>query len=211
MTVDAEPGTGELNDPNEPAEPIEGEPTEPTEPVEPEPAEDPAEGLKKALAAERKLRKEKERELRTLVEEREHANLEPDEKALADARREAAAEATSAANKRILRSEVRVIAKGRLADPADALVYLDLEDFEVGDDGEVDSEAIEDAISDLLKRKPYLAADTGEKFRGGADQGARGKQSKPSQLSKDDLKTLTPAQIVQADKDGRLNALKGIK
>lgn len=173
--------------------------------------EDAAEGLKKALKAERALRRTAEREARDLKAERENADKEPAEQALDQARREAAAEATSAANKRILRSEVRAIAKGRLADPADALVYLDLDSFDVDDDGEIDSEAIEDAISDLLKKKPYLGADAGEKFRGGADQGARGKKEAPSQLSKEDLKKLTPAQIVQADKDGRLNVLKGIK
>jgi len=173
--------------------------------------EDAADGLKKALKAERALRRTAEREARDLKAERENADKEPAEQALDQARREAAAEATSAANKRILRSEVRAIAKGRLADPADALVYLDLDSFEVDDDGEIDSEAIEDAISDLLKKKPYLGADTGEKFRGGADQGARGKKEAPSQLSKDDLKKLTPAQIVEADRNGQLNALKGIK
>ena len=173
--------------------------------------EDAAEGLKKALKAERALRRTAEREARDLKAERENADKEPAEQALDQARREAAAEATSAANKRILRSEVRAIAKGRLADPADALVYLDLDSFDVDDDGEIDSEAIEDAISDLLKKKPYLGADAGEKFRGGADQGARGKQNAPAQLSKDDLKKLTPAQIVEADRNGQLNALKGIK
>lgn len=209
MTVEAAPVTGEPNDPIEPVEP-EGEPVEPSDET-PEPVEDPAEGLKKALRAERLARREAEREARDLKAERDNANKEPAEQALDLARREAAAEATSAANKRILRSEVRAAAKGRLADPSDAFAYLDLDEFEVGEDGDVDSEAIEDAISDLLKRKPYLAADTGEKFRGGADQGARGKGSAPSQLSKEDLKKLTPAQIVQADADGRLNALKGIK
>ena len=207
MTVDAEPGTGETND-IEPDEPIEGEP-EPND--EPEPVEDPTEGLKTALRKERLARREAERKARELEAEKEQAGKEPAEQALDQARREAAAEAMSAANKRILRSEVRAIAKGRLADPADALVYLDLDEFEVDEDGEIDSEAIEDAISDLLKRKPYLAASSGEKFRGGADQGARGKGSAPSQLSKEDLKKLTPAQIVEADRQGRLNDLKGIK
>lgn len=189
------------------------EATEETEVEETEQQEepDPAEGLKKALKAERLARREAERKARDLETERDNASKEPAEQALDQARREAAAEATTAANKRVLRSEVRTAAKGRLADPSDAFAYLDLEDFEVDENGDVDSESIEDAISDLLKRKPYLAADTGEKFRGGADQGARGKKETPGQLSKDDLKKLTPAQIVEADRQGRLNAMKGIK
>lgn len=173
-----------------------------------EQAEDPTEGLRKALAAERKLRKEKERELRTVVQERETANLGPDEKALAEARREAAAEATSAANKRILRTELRAIAKGRLADPADALLYLDPDEF-VGDDGEPDTEAIEEAISDLLTKRPYLGVDTGEKFRGGVDQGAKGKQAKASQLSKAEIEKLSPAELMKAYQEGRVDQLIG--
>lgn len=209
MTVEAAPGTGEPND-NEPVEPIEGEPAEPSDET-PEPVEDPAEGLKKALRAERLARREAEREARDLKAERDNANKEPAEQALDLARREAAAEATSAANKRILRSEVRAAAKGRLADPSDAFAYLDLDEFEVGEDGDVDSEAIEDAISDLLKRKPYLAADTGEKFRGGADQGAKGKQAKASQLSKADIEKLSPAELMKAYQEGRVDSLIGRK
>lgn len=175
-----------------------------------EQAEDPTEGLRKALAAERKLRKEKERELRTAIQERETANLEPDEKALAEARREAAAEATSAANKRILRTELRAIAKGRLADPADALLYLDPDEF-VGDDGEPDTEAIEEAISDLLTKRPYLGVDTGQKFRGSADQGAKGKSGKPLQMTHEEVKKLSAEgrhdEIVAAEREGRLDDL----
>ena len=181
------------------------EETEGTQEVE----HDPAEGLKKALKAERLARREAERKARELETERDNASKEPAEQALDQARREAAAEATGAANKRILRSEVRVAAKGRLADPGDALVYLNLEEFEVGEDGEVDSEAIEDAISDLLKRKPYLAADTGEKFRGGVDQGAKGKQAKASQLSKAEIEKLSPAELMKAYQEGRVDQLIG--
>lgn len=184
---------------------------EETEESTQEPEPDPTEGLKKALKAERLARREAERKARDLEAERDNASKEPAEQALDQARREAAAEATSAAHKKILRSEVRVAAKGRLADPGDALVYLDLEEFEVGDDGDVDSEAIEDAISDLLKRKPYLAADTGEKFRGSADQGARGKQAKASQLSKADIEKLSPAELMKAYQEGRVDSLIGRK
>lgn len=170
---------------------------------------DPAEGLKKALRAERLARREAERKARDLEAEKETAGKEPAEQALEQARREAAAEATSRAHARILRSEIRAAAKGKLADPSDAFAYLDLNEFEVGDDGDVDSDAIEDAISELLKRKPYLAADTGEKFRGGADQGPRGRDSKPSQLSKADIEKLSPAELMKAFQEGRIDQLIG--
>jgi len=90
------------------------------------------------------------------------------------ARREAMAEATRQANTRILRSEVKAAAAGKLADPADALRLLDLDQFDVGDDGEVDEDAINEAIVDLIKKKPYLAAQGGRRFQGGGDGGHRG-------------------------------------
>lgn len=89
-------------------------------------------------------------------------------------RREALAEATRQANDRIIRSEVKAAAAGKLADPADAIRLLDLTQFEVGDDGEVDEDAITEAIDDLVKKKPYLAAQGGRRFQGSGDGGHRG-------------------------------------
>ncbi|OZF00848.1 hypothetical protein CH300_20125 [Rhodococcus sp. 15-1154-1] len=66
------------------------------------------------------------------------------------------------ANQRILRSEVRALAAGKLADPADAIKFLDLDQFDVGNDGEVDQDDIADAIDDLVEKKPYLAAKRGD-------------------------------------------------
>lgn len=65
---------------------------------------------------------------------------------------------TTSANQKILRAEVRAAAAGKLADPSDAPKFLDLDQFEVGEDGDVDQDEIADAIDDLLKDKPYLAA-----------------------------------------------------
>lgn len=171
---------------------------------------DPAENLKKALRAERLARRDAERRARELEQERENANKEPAEAAIDSARREGAAEATRRAHERILRSEIRSAAKGRLADPADAFAYLNLDEFEVGDDGDVDSDAIEDAISELLTRKPYLGVDKGDKFRP-VDQGARDKDVKPSQLSKAELENLSPADLMRAFNEGRVDQLLGRK
>lgn len=171
---------------------------------------DPAAGLKTALQKERTSNKANAKRIKELQREIADRDKSPDEKALDEARREAAAEATSAANKRILRTEIRAVAKGRLADPADALLYLDADTY-IDDDGEVDADAIEEAISELLTKRPYLGVDTGEKFRGSADQGARGKGSKPSQMTHEDVKKLSAAgrhdEIVKAEREGRLNNL----
>src|SRR3546814_16404189 len=75
-------------------------------------------------------------------------------------RRKAEQDALAKANTRIIRAEVKAAAASRLADPADAYKFLDLDQFEVDDDGNVDSEEIADAIEDLIKSKPYLAAAT---------------------------------------------------
>lgn len=81
-------------------------------------------------------------------------------------------EALSAANQRILKAEVRAQAAAKLNDPKDALLYLDLSGFEVGEDGEVDGDAVAAAIDKLITDKPYLAAQ-GTRFKGEADGGAR--------------------------------------
>ena len=90
-------------------------------------------------------------------------------------RREAEAAALAKANSRIIRAEVKAAAATRLADPADALNFLDLDSFEVDDDGDVDQDEIAQAIADLIARKPYLAAQGGaSKPKPDRSQGATG-------------------------------------
>lgn len=93
------------------------------------------------------------------------------------------------------------------ADPEDARALLASRIDEFVDDGKVDTDAIEDALADLLKKKPHLSA-TAKRFQGGADGGAR-KGSQVSQLNEQDLKRMTPEQIVKARETGRLNDLLG--
>lgn len=77
--------------------------------------------------------------------------------------READARAAAKANARILSAEVRAAAAGKLSDPSDALTFIDLTQFDVDDDGSVDQDEIAEAIADLVRRKPYLAAQGGPK------------------------------------------------
>lgn len=125
-------------------------------------------------------------------------------KAAEQARRDAEAAVTAKANARVLASRVEALSAGKLADPKDAARYLDLSEFEVGDDFSTDDEAITEAISDLIKQKPYLAAKA-QGFQGTGDGGARTGGSRAKQLTGADLKTMTPAQIVQARQEGRLD------
>jgi hypothetical protein len=110
-------------------------------------------------------------------------------------------------NDRILKSEVKAAATGVLADPADAYKFLDLSKFEVDDDGNVDESAIAKSLADLVKNKPYLAAQGGTRFQGTADGGARNDAAKLSQLSKADVDRMTPGEINKARREGRLDDL----
>lgn len=71
-------------------------------------------------------------------------------------------------------------AKLGFADPGDALSLLDKSAVKLGEDGKV--EGVEDALKDLLKRKPYLA-------KAGPQQPETDSQKRPSgtQKSADDI------------------------
>lgn len=165
---------------------------------------------REALAKERKARREAEKARKAAeakaadLEAKLAAGQQDQTQQDADkARRDAEAAANAKANARILAAEVRAAAAGKLADPSDAARYLDLSEFEVGDDGGVDQEAIAEAISDLIKKKPYLAAKA-QGFQGSGDGGARTGGSRPSQLTGADLKTMSAQAIDKARREGRL-------
>lgn len=171
----------------------------------------------KALYAEKERRKAAEKEAREAKAAREAleqriARLEAggeDEatKAAREAREQAEAEATAKANERILKAEIRAAAAGKLSDPGDALKFLNLSEFEVGSEGEVDAEALTDAIDNLLKNKPYLSAATAPRFQGGADGGARKDPQKPAQLTRADLAGMSADAINKARAAGQLTDL----
>ena len=147
--------------------------------------------MKARLKAERKRRQDLE------------AKYEPTDDGAADIMKKA--------HDKILRSEVKAAAKGQLADPSDAYRFLDLEQFEVSEDGDVDEDEIAEAIKTLIEEKPYLAAQTqGERrFKGGGGNGVR-KDSRPHQLTEQDVDRMSLDQINKARREGRLNDLLGI-
>ena len=113
----------------------------------------------------------------------------------------------SQVNQRYVRSEVKAAAKGKLSDPGDAFKFLNLSDFKVSEDGEVDGDAINTAIDDLLKKKPYLGAQRA-RAEGSGEGGARsGDAGNLKQLSRADLATMTPEQILAAKDKGQLKDL----
>jgi hypothetical protein len=153
-----------------------------------DPGKKALESMKAKWKAERKARQDLQAKL---------DKADPDK----DSERERAV--TEKANQRILRSEVKAAAAGKLADPKDALRFLDLTKFEVDEDGDVDEDEIADAIADLLTKKPYLAAQGERRFKGSADGGVR-KESRPKQVTRTELGRMTPAQILKAQDEGRL-------
>lgn len=115
-----------------------------------------------------------------------------------------ASEATARARDASLRSAVVAeAARKNVVDPDAAYALLDRSSLEIGDDGSVSNVA--EAMESLLQAKPYLVG--GTQTRGSADLGARG--SSVPQISRDDLKSMSPAEIVQAQNEGRLNHLFG--
>ncbi|MFD6874524.1 MULTISPECIES: hypothetical protein [unclassified Streptomyces] len=187
-------------------EPPAGEGGPDGEEADPEGADDLGDRGKRALAAMKgKWRAERDR-----AKELEQRLAEKDGEGEADtARRKAEQDAVAKANTRIVKSEVKAAAKGVLADPADAFKFLDLDQFEVGEDGNIDEDEIADAIADLVKSKPYLAAAPATRFQGTGDGGAARKASRPKQLRANDLKTMTAEQIVKAQDAGQLDDYLG--
>jgi hypothetical protein len=173
---------------------------------------DPAK-LLSAYEAEKTKRREQDKTLKEIREEFNafKAKAEGKEAEYAAAQEKQAVEqaALSKANDRIRRSEVKAAAKGVLADPADAYKFLDLDSFEVDDDGNVDEAAIAKALTDLVADKPYLAAQGGKRFQGTADGGARNDATKPTQLSQVDLTSMSAAEVNKARREGRLDNLLG--
>lgn len=130
--------------------------------VEPEPADD---GLgdagKRAIESERKAARAAERkakELEKRLAEIESANQTESEKAIAAARAEGRTEALSVANTRIVSAEIKSAASGVLANPDLAVRLIDASQFEVDEDGNVDTRAIAAEVQRLVKDEPYLAA-----------------------------------------------------
>lgn len=166
-----------------------------------------------AMKAQRNAARQAERDARARIAEVEAQLADngksAEEQQLEAARREAQTEAEKKANERILRSELKGAAKGKLADPADALVFLDLSGFDVDENGDVDADAINDALDDLISRKPHLGVPDQRRFQGDADQGVSG-HKKVTQLTRDQLSTMSPEAIEAARKSGQLDRIMGV-
>lgn len=116
---------------------------------------------REAIRREREARAEADRQLAAAREELDalkKATQTDAEKAIEEAKAAGRSEALAEATSRLVRAEIKAAAGGKAADPGDIPALLgDLTRF-ADKKGEVDTKAISSAIDDLLKAKPYLAA-----------------------------------------------------
>jgi hypothetical protein len=173
---------------------------------------DPGKKALDAMKAERAAAKAEAKAVREEFEAfKAKAEGKEAEYAAEQERRNVESAALAKANERILKAEIRAAAAGKLADPADALKFLDLSVFEVGADGDVDADAVTAAIENLAKSKPYLAAQGGTPGTVLESPGAHRTGPSAGQVTQAELDRMTPDQINAARAKGRLNDLLGIK
>lgn len=172
-------------------------------------SEDADSGLKKALAAERKLRRDAEAKAKAAEQKLADKDKDADQIAADQALRDAEKAALAKANERVVRSELKAAAAEKVKRPDLLVKVTDLASIEVDENGDPDPEALNEAIEAFLADYPELAVDK-SKFNGSADQGSKGKSSTPAQLTRSDLSKMTPDQINKAREEGRLNKVMGL-
>lgn len=101
---------------------------------------------------------------------------------------------------KLVDAELKSQLHGRVLD-AGAVLAFDKSSF-ITDDGNIDSEAIQSWVEAHSKTTDLPAPDLA--------QGSRGNNPSKAQIrSRDELQTMSPAEILQARKEGRLDALMG--
>lgn len=118
-----------------------------------------------------------ERENRKLLKELEDLRTQNEsetEKKIREAKEEGRREAATTYTGALLREAIRSAATAKLADPGDAvLIPDDIRETFADDQGNIDRKAIDKALEDLVKAKPYLAAKgKPAPLPGGANNGA---------------------------------------
>jgi hypothetical protein len=188
------------------------DPVDPEVPVEPTPETDKPDLVKDLVEQRKALRAEKaalKSRLEALEAEVANKDKPAEEQALENARREARQEAQTAFNQRLVQAELKAALAGKVSDTSLALKVIDTSVIDVGDDGDVDPQSVTDAIEAALKDYPVLKPTDPKKFGGTADQGSKGKATRPHQLTREDIKSLTPDQIDAAEAAGQLDTLLG--
>lgn len=137
------------------------------------------------------------------LEQQNATELERAQKAAAEAQAAYERLQTEARETRLRAAIIAEAAKPdrKVVDPDAVVSLIDRSALEIDDAGVPTN--IAEAMDSLLATKPYLVAQA--PTRGSADQGARG--GSKNQLTRDDLKSMTSAEIVKAQTEGRLDHL----
>lgn len=117
------------------------------------------------------------------------------------------AKVSADANQRALAAAVKTALRTRTVDADMAFSQVDLSAL---DAEAIDPEQIDAAIGALLESKPFLAATAGG-FEGSVGDGGVRKAAGPSQLSRSDIKNMSPAEIMAAKREGRLDQVLGVQ
>ena len=99
--------------------------------------------------------------------------------------------------KQVLQANVTAAATGKLINPSDALKLIDFSDLTADDQGGYDQQAIGEKIDALVTAHPYLAQGGNNAGLAGIipPSGVRDGDHQAGQLTRDDLKNMTPKQI----------------
>jgi hypothetical protein len=136
-------------------------------------------------------------------------NVDSDD--IATVREQAKAEARAEGLRDRVLDKIEAKAAGRFKDPEDALLRLGKNVDDYISDGQIDLDSIEDALIELLEKRPDFGVTQGEpkRFKGTADSGPKASAGKP-QLTEADLPKMTPEPIVEAQNAGQFDKLLGI-
>lgn len=134
------------------------------------------------------------------LEELKKASLTDQEKLIASTREETAAAVRREFAGKLVESELKSAIVGKTIE-ATSLLSFDRASF-ISDSGEIDSNAIAAWVEAHTKSPEKPAPDLGQGVRGNSPSGA-------AQLTAADLARLSNAEILEAEKQGRLDALKG--
>ena len=134
------------------------------------------------------------------LEEIRKSQLTDTEKLIEQTKTETAQSVRKEFATKLVDAELKAHLSGRVVD-SDALLSFEKSAF-ITEDGNIDSEAIQSWVEAHSKETGAPAPDLG--------QGARGKNPSKSQIrSRDELANMSPADILQARTEGRLDSLMG--
>lgn len=153
----------------------------------------------KAMARKHEGRAKENAQAAKELEEFRRSQLDDTGRAVAEAADKARSEARAEYAARLVDAEVRSAAAGSNVDVDALLDGLDRSRFVA--DGEVDADSIREWVGRVAPAKPVAAkVDLG--------QGARSETAGGGKITRDQLQTMTPAEIVKARQEGRIDFSK---